>query len=206
MFAKRKKPGKMVALLLAVVLMFGCAVGGTLAWLMDNTDPVVNTFSPSNIDIILTETYNIDTDGNGIADKWQQKMVPGAVYTKNPVVSVDDSTDVDCYLFVRFVEEGNPGTYLTYTSTLTTANGWKQVPGETNVWYRIVMTGDNVKSWHLLEDDKITVKDTVTKENMDSASGAKLTYEAYAIQYLGFEDESKVAETWAQAYAQKNSN
>lgn len=206
MFAKKKNPGKMVALLLAVVLMFGCAVGGTLAWLIDNTDPVVNTFSPSNIDITLTETYNTDTNGDSKADAWKQKMIPGATYTKDPVVSVENSTDVDCYLFVRFVEEGDPGTYLTYTSTLTTAKGWKQISGETNVWYRIVKTGDSVKSWHLLEEDKITVKDTVTKENMNSASNAKLTYEAYAIQYLGFGDESKVAETWAQAYAQKSSN
>lgn len=205
MYPKKKKFGKVVCLLLVVVLMFGCAVGGTLAWLMDTADSVVNTFSPSNIKITLTETYNTDADGDGTSDTWQQKMVPGAEYVKDPVVSVDGSkTDVDCYLFVRFVEEGNPGTYLTYTSTLTTANGWIQVPGTTDVWYRIVRVGESVKSWNLLDGNKITVNTTVTKENMAAASAAKLTYEAYAIQYLGFENDLDGA--WAQACAQKTAN
>ena len=42
---------KVVVVLLALVLLIGCAAGGTIAWLMTNTDPVENTFSASNIQI-----------------------------------------------------------------------------------------------------------------------------------------------------------
>lgn len=194
---------KIVAALLAVVLLIGIGVGGTLAWLMDTTDPVVNTFSPAGINITLTETFNTDTDNNSVADAWVNEMVPGATYAKDPVVAVDGTvTDVDVYLFVRFLEENNAATYLNYTSMLTKAgSGWTLVPGTTDVWYREVKVTDSVKSWNLLENNTISVNSTaVTKENMEAASTAKLTYEAYAIQTLGFDT---VAEAWTAAYAQK---
>lgn len=203
MYAKKNSGKKMFVAMLAIALLIGCTIGGTIAWLMDSTDAVVNTFSPSDIEITLTETFNTDTNNDNKLDAWQQEMVPGKEYDKNPVVAVDGTkTDIDCYLFVRFVEEGNPSAYLTYTSTLTTANGWTQVPGTTGVWYRIVNVADSTKEWHLLDGDKITVKgDAVTKENMATASQAKLTYEAYAIQTVGFEDNP--AGAWTKAYAQK---
>ena len=47
---------KVVVVLLALVLLIGCAAGGTIAWLMTNTDPVENTFSASDIQIDLKET------------------------------------------------------------------------------------------------------------------------------------------------------
>ena len=36
---------KTLALLLALVLLAGGVIGGTLAWLTDKTDPVKNTFT-----------------------------------------------------------------------------------------------------------------------------------------------------------------
>ena len=114
--------------LVAVVLVLCCAVGGTLAWLTDKTGEVKNTFSPSDINITLTETPNTDTDGNGENDAWKADMIPGFSYTKDPVVTVKGDS-VDCYLFVKFEEKGNPDTYLKYTSTLTVANGWTQGDG-----------------------------------------------------------------------------
>ena len=38
---------KSLVLVLACVLLFGGAIGGTLAWLMDASEPVVNTFTDS---------------------------------------------------------------------------------------------------------------------------------------------------------------
>ena len=57
--SKRKKKGvstKVFLSLLALVLVVGCAVGGTIAWLTAKTDPVVNTFTYGKINIALTET------------------------------------------------------------------------------------------------------------------------------------------------------
>ncbi len=188
---------KTVVLVTALALVFCFAIGGTLAWLKDQTGPVQNTFTAGDVDITLTETWNTDTNNDGVNDSWEAQMIPGNSYTKDPVVTVNDETTVDCYLFVKFEETGSAGTYLTYTSTLTSANGWTQGDGTNipaNVWYRTVLKSDTVKSWKLLANDSITVNaETVTKANMALASQAKLTYTAYAVQ----KDNLTVTEAWA---------
>ena len=177
---------KVLAMMLAVLMIVTATVAGTVAWLTTSTQEVKNTFSPTDIAITLTETFNADTNGDGTKDAWVNEMVPGAEYDKDPVVAVDDTkTDVDVYLFVKFVEENVD--HVTYTSTLTEANGWKLVDGTTNVWWREVKVSDTEKSWNLLDGNKITVKTDVTKDNMTTASMAKLTYQAYAIQKSGFD-------------------
>lgn len=181
----RKQRNRRIALTLCLLLVVCAAsIGGTLAWLVDTTDPVKNTFTTAGIGVTLTETFNTASNNDGTNDKWQAQMIPGYSYTKDPKVEV--STDsVDCYLFVKFEETNNPSTYLTYTSTLTTANGWTQGDGTdipANVWYRKVMASDTTRSWELLSDNTITVKDTVTKDNMTTAASATLTYTAYASQ------------------------
>lgn len=193
---------KKVLSIVAVVLVLCCAVGGTLAWLTDKTGEVKNTFSPSDINITLTETPNTDTDGNGENDAWKADMIPGFSYTKDPVVTVKGDS-VDCYLFVKFEEKGNPATYLTYTSTLTAANGWTQgdstdIPS--SVWYRKVTANAADQSWNLLNGDTIAVKDTVAKDNMADAAKAELVYTAYATQlYKSNGVEFSAAEAWANA-------
>jgi predicted ribosomally synthesized peptide with SipW-like signal peptide len=185
--------------LVAVVLVLCCAVGGTLAWLTDKTGEVKNTFSPSDINITLTETPNTDTDGNGENDAWKADMIPGFSYTKDPVVTVKGDS-VDCYLFVKFEEKGNPDTYLKYTSTLTVANGWTQGDGTdipSSVWYRKVTANAADQSWNLLNGDTIAVKDTVAKDNMADAAKAELVYTAYATQlYKSNGVEFSAAEAW----------
>lgn len=193
---------KKVLSIVAVVLVLCCAIGGTLAWLTAKSDVVKNTFAPSDINITLTETPNTDTDNDGKADAWKADMIPGFSYAKDPVVTVKDGS-VDCYLFVKFEENGNPATYLTYTSTLTTTNGWTQGDGTnipSNVWYRVVKATDTTKTWNLLAGDTIAVKDTVTKDNMATAANAELVYTAYATQlYKSNGVEFTAAEAWANA-------
>ena len=185
-----------IALLMAVVMLFGATVGGTIAWLTTKTSEVKNTFTAADIAIDLTETWNTDSeDADSTPDKWEAKLIPGKKYVKDPVVSVDveteidaEMTDVDCILFVKFEEKNNPSTYLAYTSLLNSDNGWTLVNGQSDVWYRIVRTTDSTKSWHLLDKDEVTVKNTVTKTNMADAAKAELVYTAYAIQYEGWEE------------------
>ena len=190
---------KAMVMILAVMLIVGISVGGTLAWLTSKTETVTNTFSPSDIKITLTETWNTDTNDDGTKDAWVGKLVPGAEIAKNPVVAVDgEKTDVDCYLFVKFEEKNNPSTYLDYTSTLTEENGWKHGDGTVipaTVWYREVKVDATIKEWHLLDGDKVTVKNTVTKDNMADAAKAELVYTAYAIQTEGF---NTAAAAWSE--------
>lgn len=197
-FAKRGVSTKAFAMILAIVALVSVTVGGTLAWLTDTAAEVTNTFTPSDIDITLTEEAGV------VNGKWNQQMIPGVTYPKDPTVAVvDATTNIDVYLFVKFEENDAAKTYLTYTSTLTEDNsGWTLVPGETNVWYRVVEDDAETQSWELLKDNKVTVKDTVTKDTMKAAAGAELTYTAYAVQYVGFEDD--VSGAWAAAQGLQN--
>lgn len=190
---------KLVVLVLAMVMLIGSLIGGTLAWLIDSTSEVKNVFTTADIGVTLTETFNTDTNNDGENDKWQAQMIPGYSYTKDPKVEVSN-TSVDCYLFVKFEETNNPSTYLTYTSTLTAANGWTQGDGTdipANVWYRKVMTSDTSRSWDLLSGKTISVKDAVTKDSMQTAASATLTYTAYASQlYKSAGVEFSAKEAW----------
>ena len=178
-----KKKIAVAAAAFALVLCF--AVGGTLAWLTARTNTITNTFTKGDVKISLTETWNTDTDNNSEPDAWQAQLIPGKTYDKNPTVAVLDGTNVDCWLFVKFEELNDAADYLDYTSTLTKANGWTQGGGTdipANVWYREVKAEDFAKEWHLLNDDKVTIKDSVTEDDMDDAANAKLVYTAYAAQ------------------------
>lgn len=186
-FLKRRKrylKKKPLALVLTLVMLLSTAIGGTLAWLVDSTPQLNNTFTTADINVTLTETFNTDTNGDNKNDAWKAQLIPGYTYTKDPKVEVSFDS-VDCYLFVKFEENNNPSNYLTYTSTLTTGNGWTKgdgtdIPG--NVWYRKVMTGEQTRSWELLSGNTITVRDTVTKKKMPTTVTPELVYTAYASQ------------------------
>lgn len=196
---------KTIALLLALALVFGGAVGGTIAWLTASTAEVKNTFTTADIGVTLTETLNTDSNNDGTKDKWQAQMIPGYSYTKDPKVEVSTGS-VDCYLFVKFEEKNSPSDYLEYTSTLTDANGWTQGTGTgeggngvpTNVWYRKVMASETNRSWELLSGNTISVKESVTKSNMPAANVTpELTYTAYASQlYKSADEEFTAKEAW----------
>lgn len=176
---------KTLALLLALVLVFGAAVGGTIAYLTDTTGPIANTFTVGEVDITLTETFNTDTNSDGTNDVWKAQLIPGTTYAKDPVVTVTGNSE-DCWLFVKFEEKNSPKTYLDYTSNLTAENGWTQGDGPNipaNVWYRAVDKAATDTSFQLLAGNTVTINSTtVTNETMAAASNAQLVYTAYACQ------------------------
>lgn len=199
-----KKTMKRVLPVVALVLVVALAsIGGTIAWLTDKTDEVKNTFTVGNINITLDEA-KVGDDGKALTGESAErvkansyKLVPGNTYDKDPTVTVKANSE-NCYLFVKFEENNNPSTYLTYTSTLTTANDWTQGDGTAipaNVWYRTVDFSESDQSWKLLVDDKIVVKaDDVTKTNVETAAKAELKWTAYAIQTA---NTGSAAEAWA---------
>lgn len=159
-----------LTILIAVVLVVACAIGGTLAWLTDKTDPVVNTFTAGDINIDLTETPAV------------YKMVPGNDISKNPKVTVKAGSEA-CWLFVKVDKSTDLAfdNYLTYTI----ADGWVLVPGTNNVYYREVSATSTDTAFEVLKDNKVTVKDTVTKDMLDALTGNNnptLTFTAYAVQ------------------------
>ena len=168
---------KSLALVLALAMIVVCVVGGTLAWLIDKTDPVTNTFTYGDIDITLAESENLDL-----------KMIPGYTIAKDPKVTVLADSE-KCYLFVKVAESDNFDDFMTYKM----AADWTQLRDASNndvpgVFYRVVDASATNQEFGVLKDDQVIVKDTVTKADMNAlkADGAiqpTLTFTAYACQY-----------------------
>ena len=173
---------KTLALLLSLVLVFGVIAGGTLAWLTAQSDTVVNTFTTSDINVKLAESQGVTT-----ADGKSFKMVPGKSIEKDPKAWVVAGSE-DCYLFVKLDWENNENKqYLDWDI----AEGWRLVPNQTNVYYRVVtasqMSNDNgaTNSYPVLKNNTVTVSGNITKAQMNAFTDAtlpKLTVTAYASQ------------------------
>ena len=172
---------KIVALVLVCVLVFGIAVGGTLAWLVTKTNPVVNTFTVGDINIKLEETTN------------DFKMVPGVDISKDPEITVKGNSEA-CWLFVEIDESTNVDDFIVYS----VATGWTALDGNDGVYYREVASNNSDQVFNVLANDKVTVKDEVTKTQINALTSAtmpELTFTAFAVQKSGFDD---VADAWDQ--------
>ena len=169
--------------MLALVLVIGCAVGGTIAWLTAQTDPVVNTFTYGDINITLSETTG---------DRY--KIIPGVNIDKDPKVTVKKDSEA-CWLFVK-VEQ--TGTFVANKVTYAIDNSWTALPGVDGVYYRQVDSVTENTAFSVLEGDKITVLDTLTKDDIKdiAASHPTLKITAYAVQKAGIDT---AADAWAKA-------
>lgn len=184
---RRSVSGKLFVMMLALVLVFGCAVGGTIAWLTAETAPVVNTFTYGDINIELTESTGSD-----------YKIIPGVEIEKDPRVKVKAGSEA-CWLFVK-VEEA--GTFVGGKVTYSIANGWTQGDGEDvpkNVYYRELGAATNDISFDVLAGNKINVSSDLTKEDIkDITTQPTLTFTAYAVQKDGI---ANAATAWPKVSA-----
>lgn len=181
--------------MLALVLVIGCAVGGTIAWLTAQTDPVVNTFTYGDINIELTETK---------PENQQAKIIPGVDIEKDPKVTVKKDSEA-CWLFVKVEEEG---TFVANKVTYSIADGWTKGDGTnipTNVYYREVDAVTADTSYYVLQGSTeypngvVTVSEELTKAEVNSITAEnqpKLTFTAYAVQKDGIAD---AATAWTKA-------
>lgn len=183
---------KIAALIAAIVLFIGCTAGGTVAWLVSKPDPIVNVFTVGNINAELTET------------KKEFKIVPGVDITKDPVATVKANSE-DCYLFMQPTEENWPKFKTTEAGSTTRkveyeiADGWIELTPKHGVYYREVTKSDTDQKFPVLKDNKVTVSNTLTKEEADAIQKApKLTVAVYAVQKEGM---GSAAEAWAAATA-----
>lgn len=165
--------------MLSAALIVCATVAGTLAWLTDTTDPVVNTFTVGDINITLTESEKLDL-----------KMVPGRTITKDPKVTVKAGSEA-CWLFVKVVKSGNFDSFMTFEI----ANGWTELTEGSGVYYRIVgdksADGATDEPFPVISGNKVTVKNTVTKADLNGLTEATyptLTFTAYAVQKDGIND------------------
>lgn len=200
---------KAMALVLALGLVMVGIIGGTMAWLLDTTPEVKNTFTDSDINITLTET-GLQNNENSY------KMIPGWTIAKDPKVTVDKNSE-DCFVFVKIDKSSNYDDYLEnyavdsawtklVDSDTTDSVGvdgvyYQKVTELTADWNDYVLAGDgdgeNANGY-------VTVKDEVTKKMMDALTAETyptLTFTAYASQLMkNNTTEFSAYEAWLKVY------
>ena len=181
---KRNISGRVLVALVAVVLLIGCASGGTVAWLVSKPAAIVNTFTIGDIKASLAETTK------------DYHIVPGVDIAKDPVATVLKNSE-DCYLFVEIGEENWPDFRETDGTTrkvdYAVAAGWTKL--EDGVYYRDVSKSADDQAFPVLKDNKVTVSSSLTKVELSTVTTQpKLTFTVYAVQKSGVDTP---ADAWA---------
>ena len=167
--ARPRRRGRATAMLLATVMLFALAVGGTIAWLTDKDRPLVNTFDPSKVTCEVQEKF----DGKVKSD-----------------VNVKNTGDIDAFIRVKLVtyRTNDAGQHIGGTAALpqfTLGANWVEYNGY--YYYTLpVAPGDNPAT-------KLTDSMTLT-ESYDDADGGHQSIDvmAEAIQSVP-EDAVKAA-------------
>lgn len=194
---------KVVTLVLAAVLVFGCAVGGTLAWLIAQTNTVTNTFAVGNIVIDLQETVN----GQKESAKTQAvtnnnyKIVPGASQTKDPTVIVEAGSE-KCYVYVCVENNLVVNGTIVGTLNIDTPSTWRVVgiSGNKTVYcYKeaVDATSGNVT---LPVFTTVSYANTITVADMTTLKDKTVVISAYAHQSENVEDGTTTTDAAAKAH------
>lgn len=186
---------KLVIMLTSLALILFTVIGGTLAWLVAETKPVVNTFTYGDINISLEET-DTNKDGDNDPNTNIYSMIPGHIITKDPKVTFKANSE-NAWLFVKLEKTANFDDFMTYEM----ADGWTKLDNVDGVYYREVSKAAQDAEFTVIKDDTVTVKGEVTKEMLNDldANGAsnypKLIVTAYAVQRDN--NVTTAADAWA---------
>ena len=158
---------KVLLILTAAILLCGCAVGGTVAWLSSRAF-VKNTFIAGDITLELTETTGSE-----------YKLIPGTTIAKDPKVTVYRGSE-SCWLFVKIQKQNDPDAYIDYAI----ADGW--TPMGDGVYYRQLPTATADVTYSVLQNDQISVKESLKKADLAELKKSgilpTISFTAYAIQ------------------------
>lgn len=176
-----------VFVMLALTMVVGCAVDGTVAWLVSESESSVSTFTLGDINIKLTEAES---------ESQPLKIIPGVEITRSLKVTVEPNSEA-CWLFVK-VEGTNwshfpdaNGTAKVSYSVAGGTNDWKALDNYPGVYYREVSAGDAQTGVVYDVNCNVTVSQMLTKAEVNSiASGTQpqLSFTAYAVQRDGIDD------------------
>lgn len=175
-----------VFVMLALTMVVGCAVDGTVAWLVSESESSVSTFTLGDINIKLT----------GESESQPLKIIPGVEITRSLKVTVEPNSEA-CWLFVK-VEGTNwshfpdaNGTAKVSYSVAGGTNDWKALDNYPGVYYREVSAEDAQTGVVYDVNGVVAVSKELTKAEVNSiASGTQpqLSFTAYAVQRDGIDD------------------
>lgn len=180
-----------VFVMLALTMVVGCAVDGTVAWLVSESESSVSTFTLGDINIKLT----------GESESQPLKIIPGVEITRSLKVTVEPNSEA-CWLFVK-VEGTNwsrfpdaNGTAKVFYS-VDVQKGWIALNDHPGVYYREVSAEDAKTGVEYDVNCNVTVSQMLTKAEINSIASRtqpRLSFTAYAVQRYSFEDAAKAWE------------
>ena len=138
-YIRRRTASRMLTTVLALLLVVGLSVGGTLAWLTAQTEDVTNTFTIGDINIKLDESVlkndnTLDTTKPRVQGNDNYKIVPGGKSPKDPILTVESGSE-KCYA------------YVCITNTMKLEGGTSPVVThnlDTTKWTKVAESGDKV--------------------------------------------------------------
>lgn len=190
---------KIVTAGLALVMVAGISVAGTLAFLTDDTDLVKNTFTVGNVNITLDEANVDKKDAEGVDNSSvardtanTYKLIPGSTYAKDPIVHVTKDSE-PCWVIVDVNNGlGDAEAAVTEDSLGTiadqiTANGWTK---KGDYYYMEVNQEDldeveDGKTLDLTVFTKFAIKGDLEDATYEDLADAEITIKAFAIQSEG---------------------
>ena len=184
-----------VFVMLALTMVVGCAVDGTVAWLVSESESSVSTCTLGDINIKLTKAES---------ESQSLKIIPGVDIRRSLKVTVEPNSEA-CWLFVKVEETNWPdlkktdGTTRKVSYSVNVPNDWKALEGNPGVYYREVSAEDAQRGDAYDVNCNVTVSQMLTKAEVNSiAAGTQpqLSFTAYAVQRLGIDD---AAAAWAAA-------
>ena len=184
-----------VFVMLALTMVVGCAVDGTVAWLVSESESSVSTFTLGDINIKLT----------GESESQPLKIIPGVEIKRSLKVTVEPNSEA-CWLFVKvegtnwpdFMEANGTVRKVSY-SVAGEGDDWIALNDHPGVYYREV-SAENAKTG--VEYDvncNVTVSQMLTKAEVNSIAAEtqpQLSFTAYAVQRDGIGD---AATAWTAA-------
>lgn len=171
-FARRRRMNpRFVAILAVLALTVGIAVGGTVAYLIDKTDPVINQFTPSAV------TVEIEEDFDGVVKK---------------NVTAKNTGDIPAYIRILLVtyRVNDAGERIGGTAVIpsfTPGAGWTVKDGY--YYYNKPVAPGDVPDEPLIGDSGIVLS------KYDDADGGKQVVEVIA-EAIQAEPEDAVQEAW----------
>lgn len=158
--------------MVVLVLTLSAAVGTTVAWLVDTSEPVENTFTVGDINIELKETTGSD-----------YKIVPGSSQAKDPTVTVKAGSE-KCYVYVLI-----DNTVVLGGETVATPNlssDWSEVASsDTKTLYcynKPVDLSNSDDDLSLTVFTQVDYADSIEKDDITTLTGKKIIVTAYAHQ------------------------
>lgn len=175
----------------AIMVVLGCTIGGTIAWMFTKSEPVTNTFEYRDMvfELVLSESL-IGEEEQKYVNRYS--LQPGKDIAKDPYITIGFDT-VDCWVFVKVDESENLDTFIEYEI----AEGWKHL--KDNIYYRYVKGSEEAQGFNILKGNKVSVKDSVTQDMLDALEETEyptLSFTGYVIQY--FEGDT-IEDAWHMA-------